>query len=205
MEIPAESLRGLHIYHLMTSALIPRPIAWTGTRSADGVDNLAPFSYFMGVSSKPPALAISVARAGRERLKDTARNILETRDFTVSLVSRAQLQDMVDTSARWPSEVSEFDATGLELIEGRHVAACWPAVAKVAMECRLIHQVDMGTTHLLVGEIIAFHIDETVQREGEDGNPLVDAQALDPVARLGGHDYTDLGTIAQALPPSLSR
>jgi flavin reductase (DIM6/NTAB) family NADH-FMN oxidoreductase RutF len=205
MEIPAESLRGLHIYQLMTSALIPRPIAWTGTRSADGVDNLAPFSYFMGVSSKPPALAISVARAGRERLKDTARNILETRVFTVSLVSRAQLQVMVDTSASWPSEVSEFEANGIELVEGKHVPAPWPAVARVAMECRLMHAIDMGSTHLLVGEILAFHVDKSVLREGMDGNPLVDAHALDPVARLGAQDYTDLGTIALARPVNPSR
>jgi flavin reductase (DIM6/NTAB) family NADH-FMN oxidoreductase RutF len=205
MEISAESLRGLHIYQLMTSALIPRPVAWTGSRSLDGLDNLAPFSYFMGVSSKPPALAISVARAGRDRLKDTAKNILETEVFTVSLVSRAQLQVMVDTSARWPAEVSEFEAIGLELREGSCVAAPWPAVAKVAMECRLVHAHDMGTTHLLVGEILTFHIDPEVLAEGADGNPLVDALALDPVARLGGEDYTVLGELAQASPPNVPR
>ena len=205
MEIPASDLRGLHIYKLMTSALIPRPIAWTGTRSVDGVDNLAPFSYFMGVSSKPPALAISVARLGRDQLKDTARNILETEVFTVSMVSREHLQTMVDSSARWPSDVSEFDATGLTLREGTHVQAPFPEVARVAMECRLVHAHDMGTTHLLVGQILAFHLHESVHRRGPDDNPLVDARALDPVARLGDQDYTPLGERMVASPIELPR
>jgi flavin reductase (DIM6/NTAB) family NADH-FMN oxidoreductase RutF len=205
MEIPASDLRGLHIYKLMTSALIPRPIAWTGTRSVDGVDNLAPFSYFMGVSSKPPALAISVARAGRDQLKDTARNILETEVFTVSMVSREHLQSMVDSSAPWPSDVSEFDVTGQALRDGARVAAPFPREARVAMECRLVHAHDMGTTHLLVGEILTFHLHDSVHRLGPDGNPLVDALVLDPVARLGGQDYTSLGELTAASPSQLPR
>ena len=62
MEVLASALRGRELYRLLTSIIVPRPIAWVGTRSVQGVDNLAPFSFFMGVSSKPPAVAISVAR-----------------------------------------------------------------------------------------------------------------------------------------------
>lgn len=200
MEILAGDLRGLHVYRLMTSAIIPRPIAWTGTRSLDGVNNLAPFSYFMGVSSKPPALAISVARAGRDGLKDTAQNILDTGVFTVSMVSTESLQDMVDTSAKWPPQTSEFEALSLDLTEGTQVAAPWPSAARVAMECRLVHTHDMGTTHLFVGEIEVFHIDESVLQLSPDGNPLVQANRLDPVARLGGQEYTVLGALQSASP-----
>ena len=154
----------------------------------------------MGVSSKPPALAISVARASRDRLKDTAQNILDTGVFTVSMVSSDCLQRMVDTSASWSPEVSEFEALSLELKEGSQVAAPWPVAAKVAMECRLVHAHDMGTTHLLVGEIEVFHIDESVVQFDPDGNPLIQASRLDPVARLGGQEYTVLGSVQSASP-----
>ena len=74
---PAE-MDALGAYKLATSLLVPRPIAWVGSRAADGTDNLAPFSYFMGVSTRPPSIAISVARGRKGVLKDTASNILET-------------------------------------------------------------------------------------------------------------------------------
>lgn len=186
------------LYRLMVSLLIPRPIAWTGTRSKDGVNNLAPFSYFMGVSSKPPALAISVARGPRGALKDSARNILETGVFTVSLVSRPLAEAMNATSEALPPEVSEFDAVGLTPIDGDRVAAPRPAEASASMECRLWHTLDLGSTHLLVGEILLFHLDEALMTA--DG--LVDPRALNPVARLGGLDYAALGDIFSLVRPA---
>lgn len=186
------------LYRLMVSLLIPRPIAWTGTRSKDGVNNLAPFSYFMGVSSKPPALAISVARGPKGALKDSARNILETGVFTVSLVSRPLAEAMNATSEALPPEVSEFDAVGLTPIDGDRVAAPRPAEASASMECRLWHTLDLGSTHLLVGEILLFHLDEALMTP--DG--LVDPRALNPVARLGGLDYAALGDIFSLVRPA---
>src|SRR5262245_30341454 len=138
MERDPASMSVRDVYALMTSMLIPRPIAWTGTRGRDGVDNLAPFSYFMGVSSRPPAIAISVARAGKGLLKDTARNILETGEFTVSLASVAQAEALNQTSARFPPEISEFEAVGLRAVPGLRVAAPRPAEALATMECRLL-------------------------------------------------------------------
>ena len=196
-------LRGRHVYRLMTSAIVPRPIAWVGSRSSDGVDNLAPFSFFMGVSSRPPALAISVARAGRDRLKDTATNILQTREFTVSIVPRRLAETMNQTSARWAPEQSEFTETGLESIDGTRVAAPRPKGVPFTAECRLAHVIDMGTTHLIVGEIVMFHIDEAVLRRGAEGEPLVDEAALDPLCRLGGKSYSGLGDIFELPTPTL--
>lgn len=187
MHFDASELRGRDVYHLMTSLVVPRPIAWVGTRSVAGVDNLAPFSYFMAVSSKPPALAISVAHA-RDGLKDTARNILETGVFTVSMVRRAAVQPMVRTSLPYPPESSEFVAAGLTPVPGDRVAAPYPAEAGASMECRLLHTIEMPTTHLLVGEIVRFHLDDALLAPGE-GPPRVDAAALDAVARLGGVQY----------------
>ncbi len=182
----------------MTSLLVPRPVAWTGTRSAQGVDNLAPFSYFMGVSSRPPGLAISVARGRGGALKDTARNILETGAFTVSMTSRDLAEPMNATSAELPPEASEFETAGLTPVDGLRVAAPWPREARASMECRLWQTLDLGSTHLFVGEIVLFHVrDELLDQDG-----AVIARALDPVSRLGGADYATLGEIFSLSRPT---
>lgn len=213
MRVYPDALRARQIYRLMTSAITPRPIAWTGSRSASGVDNLAPFSYFMGVSSSPPAIAISVARAGRDvaggwLLKDTARNILQTGDFTVSIVPRAMAAQMVQTSARFAADVSEFDAVGLPRVQAERVGACYPAGAPVTLECRLVHSHDLGTTHLFVGQVLLFHIADAVLAEvppGQGDAAVVDPARVDPVSRLGGQDYASLGEIFSLSPPVLPR
>ncbi|NOY28229.1 MAG: flavin reductase family protein [Oligoflexia bacterium] len=209
MRLFPDALRARQIYRLMTSAITPRPIAWTGTRSPSGVDNLAPFSYFMGVSSSPPAIAISVARAGRDAagnwlLKDTARNILATGDFTVSIVTRSQAPAMVQSSGRFAADVSEFDAVGVPCAQAECVAVCYPADAPVTLECRLIHSHDLGKTHLFVGEVLLFHIADAVLADapsGKDGGVMVDPARVDPVSRLGGQDYASIGEIFSLSPP----
>lgn len=200
MEVLASALRGRELYRLLTSIIVPRPIAWVGTRSVQGVDNLAPFSFFMGVSSKPPAVAISVARAGRDRLKHTAQNILDTGVFTVSIPSTYHLEQVAGTAAQYPESVSELEQWNLVARPGTQVDAPFPAQAGVALECRCIHTHDLGTTHLIVGEVLVFHIhDELVLQE--EGRLLVDSRKLDPLARLGGIDYAGLGHPLQAVVP----
>src|SRR5262245_49599173 len=99
-------------YKLMASLVVPRPIGWASTVSADGRDNLAPFSFFMMITSTPPHVAISVgAREGQT--KDTLRNIRETGEFVINTVSAALGPAMAITAAEWPPEVDEFAASGL--------------------------------------------------------------------------------------------
>ncbi|MCP4807336.1 MAG: flavin reductase family protein [Proteobacteria bacterium] len=188
MRIEAASLDKRATYFLMTSFLIPRPIAWVGTRSEDGHDNLAPFSYFMGVSSDPPLIAISVARGRRGALKDTCVNLLARRDCTVSIVSASELGPMHATAAPLPREASEFESAELVAVDGVAVDAPRPERARVAMECRLHTATDLGSTHLLVLEVVAYEIGV----ELVDGRVPVDA--LEPVARLGG-EYALLGEL----------
>ena len=195
MRIDPAASSARDIYKLMISLILPRPIAWVGTVGADGVQNLAPFSYFMGVSSKPPALAISVARGPGGKLKDSARNILESGEFTVSIASVALASAVNQSSASLPSDQSEFEFASLKPVTGERVSAPYPAEAAASMECRLIHSHDLGSVHLLVGEVLLFHVAERVL--GSDG--AIDARALDPLARLGGSDYAGLGEIF-ALP-----
>lgn len=188
MFVDVSSLDRAAVYRLMIGAIVPRPIAWVGSARADGTDNLAPFSYFMGVQSEPPLLAISVAKGRGGALKHTARNVLETREFTVSVVEERHLEAMHVSGGSWAE--SEFDVTGLARAPGERVAAPWVRDARVALECRLAHALDLGQAHLIVGEVVGVHVDETLV---VDGTPVL--AGLRPVARLGGDDYATLGRV----------
>lgn len=202
MHIDADDLSGGDAYRLLISMIQPRPIAWVGSRSIDGVDNLAPFSFFMGVGSAPPALAISVVRKGPGQLKDTAENILATGVFTVSIPSAEHRELVARSASAWPRGRSEFEALGIAVREGTKVAAPAPALARATAECTLMHSIEVGITRLMVGRIVAFHIDESVHVAGRRGNPQVDSEALDPLARLGGVDFGTVGErITHPTPP----
>ncbi len=199
MHIDSATLDTRAAYFLMTSLLVPRPVAWTGTRSRDGRDNLAPFSYFMGVGSTPPRVAISVARGRRGALKDTARNLLETGEATISICSMPGLEALHQTSATYPPEVSEFEAVGLTPVEAERVAACRPSEAGVSLEVVLDQTLDLGDVHLFVLEVVGFHVREDWLLPGD--SLRVDPEKLDPVARMGG-TYARLGP-AVVLPRPL--
>lgn len=186
MLIDPSTLDRAAAYRLMISAIVPRPIAWIGSLRADGTDNLAPFSYFMGVASAPPMLAVSIARGRGGALKDTARGLLETGELTVSIPELAELDTMHQSSA--PYAESEFDAVPVARAASVKVRAPRPATSRVSMECRVAHALDLGQTHLFVAEVVLFHVDEALLVDG-----LIDAAVFDPVARLGGEGYTTLG------------
>lgn len=192
MELDVAKLPSRDVYRLLTSILVPRPIAWVGSQSHDGTPNLAPFSYFMGVGSDPPAVAISVALS-RGELKDTARNIMETGVFTVSIPSVDHVEAVATSAGGWPSSVSEFEQAGLTAVPGTWVDAPRPAEARATFECRRIHHHDVGHVRLIVGQIVGFHIDDAVVRGQADGKLRVDPDALAPLARLGGVSYSTLG------------
>lgn len=200
MRILPGDLRSKHVYQLMVSGIVPRPIAWTGTRSVDGVDNLAPFSYFMGVSSAPPAIALSVVRHPDGSLKDTARNILDTGVFTVSLPTLDQGPEMVGSASRLPPDISELEALGIVAVEGDVVAAPRPADAPFAMECRLMQTLEVGHATLIIGEVVCFHVSERAHRAGRDGNPVVDTAAMRAIGRLGGPHYVAVEELVRISP-----
>ncbi len=203
MEIDPSALDRTAAYRLLTTALVPRPVAWVGTRSAAGADNLAPFSYFMGVSTTPLLVAFSAARLRDGARKHTARNLLDTGVCTISIPEQADLDVMHASSAAW--EGSEFDALDLPRAEGAVVAAPRPVRTRVAMEGRLHQHLDLGQVDLFLVEVLRFHVDDTLWKNG-----LVDPHAFDPVARLGGEFYASLGarhprapaTVPPDSPPS---
>ena len=187
------------IYRVLTSVIVPRPIAFVSTRARDGSLNLAPFSYFNAISSRPPLVGIAISdRAGDP--KDTLHNIRETGEFVVNVVSEPLLEAMVRTAGEWPSTVSEFEVAGLTPAPSVRVAA--PAVAEspVQLECRLHREIPLGNSVLVVGEVVLVQIRDALLTDGR-----VDPVALAPVGRLGGENYSPQREVVRAPRPRVSR
>lgn len=189
--VDAKGLGTEAAYRLIIGCVAPRPIAWTSTKSTAGVVNVAPFSSFNYVAHSPPMLAINIG-SRRGELKDTARNIVETKEFVVNIATEATLEEMHKCSAEFPPDVSEAEAVGLELLPSRFVKAPRVAISPIQMECRLdqIVKLGRGLNTLYIGEVLAFHLSTEIY----DGR-YVDAVKMRPVARLGGPYYAGLGQI----------
>ena len=179
-EIDPARLEGREPYFLITSLVVPRPIAWVSTISSDGVLNVAPHSYFNVISSNP--WIVHFTSTGE---KDTLRNARDTGDFVVNLVSRELVEEMNFTSADFPPGESEFEWAGLEPAPSKVVATPRVARAPVAFECKLNDVVSKGNGHMVFGDVVLVHVDESLFVDGR-----VDPQRLDPVSRLGGALYS---------------
>ncbi len=188
-------------YRLLISSVVPRPIALVSTVGADGVYNVAPFSMFMGVSSNPPMLAVSVAsRKGVE--KDTTRNILQTGDFVVNVVDEGLAERMNLASADLPPEESEFDFADLTPVDSVKVRSPRVAEAPISMECSLVQSSKLGRSpnDLIVGEVVVFHVADRVL----DGK-VVNVNKLRPVGRLGEFLYCKVRDIFEMVRPKPER
>lgn len=175
---------------LLNSVVVPRPIGWASTISADGVLNLAPYSYFNAVESNPPMVMLAIARR-RGDPKDTLRNIEETGEFVVNIADESLAEAMMLTSGEYGREVDEFEVARLATTPSIAVRPPRVALAPAAMEVRLTQLVPVTETGytLAIGRVLYFHLREGLLRE--DG--LVDAHLLRPLARLGGDEFATLG------------
>jgi flavin reductase (DIM6/NTAB) family NADH-FMN oxidoreductase RutF len=186
-------------YRLMISCIVPRPIALVSTVGATGVYNAAPFSMFMGVSSNPPILAVSIAsRKGLE--KDTTRNIKSAGDFVVNVVDEVLAQKMVMTSADLPPEQSEFDYAGLTSADSVKVRSPRIAEAPISMECQLVQSIRIGNSpnELIIGEIVLLHVVDRLLRDG-----VADPEQLKPIGRLGDSLYCYVRDIFEMKRPKV--
>lgn len=195
--IEAATLDRAAAYRLITSCVMPRPIAWITTRDEAGVVNVAPFSSYNYVASAPPMVAVNISSREGE-LKDTARNIVETGEFVVNMPDEASLELMHETSAEHPPGDSEAEIHGIELIPSRFVAPPRIATTPIQLECVLDQAVALGQgiNTLYIGKVVAFHINDEVF----DGR-YVDVARLRPVVRLAGPHYAGLGPIVRLDPP----
>jgi flavin reductase (DIM6/NTAB) family NADH-FMN oxidoreductase RutF len=170
-------------YRLLAGGVVPRPIAWVSSRSTDGVDNLAPYSFFNVVAYDPPVVMFAPVGTG-ENLKDTPGNILDTEEFVVNVVTADLAEAMNATSATVPEGESEFDHADLDAVEATEVDAARVADAKVAFECRLYDAIEVGESTMVLGEVVYAHVDDEVTTDGK-----LDVTKLDAVGRLSGSYY----------------
>ena len=180
IEIVPSELGGRKPYHLLTSLVVPRPIAWVSTLSVSGVPNVAPHSYFNAISSSP--LIVHFTSTG---VKDTLTNVRDTGEFVVNVVNEALIERANLTAANFPPEENEFEWASLEMAPSTFVKAPRVAASPAALECRLRSILSMGNGNMVFGDVLCVHVDENVMREGRVAPDL-----LRPVGRLGGAGYT---------------
>jgi flavin reductase (DIM6/NTAB) family NADH-FMN oxidoreductase RutF len=199
MIVDTTAITARNRYELLTSLVVPRPIAWVSTRSAAGEPNLAPFSYFAAVSPTPFLVSVSIGHRGG-RPKDSLRNILDTGCFCVNLATVGQLAQMNHSSGEYPPEVDEFTHAGVPMAWAESVDAPYVADAPAVLECRLFKHVELegAANTLVIGEVLRVRLSDRLPLQ--DGTMFVDTHALAPVARLWGDGYALIGDT-----PSLQR
>jgi flavin reductase (DIM6/NTAB) family NADH-FMN oxidoreductase RutF len=196
------------MYKLLIGSVVPRPIAWVSSVDADGVRNLAPFSYFMAITHDPPTIAFSSGPRGADvgggirGKKDTLHNVEVTREFVVNVVDDALAEAMNVTSGDYAADVDEFAKAGLATAPGVKVRVPRVAAAPVSMECRLAQIIPVGNLphHLIVGEIVHVHVRDDVF---DPATGRLDMHRLKPVGRLAGHLYTHVHDIFEMKRPAV--
>lgn len=190
MQLDFSSLRPRDAYAWMISTILPRPIAWVSTVSIEGKTNLAPFSFFQGVTANPPTLMFVPVNTRDGAKKDTVRNLEQVPEFVVNLVSFSLAEKMNATSTMLPYGESEFDAFGVAATPSQRVRPPRVADAPVAFECTLERFVYLGegplAANVVFGRIHVAHVaDYVLSPEG-----LPDPAKLDLIGRMGGETFT---------------
>jgi flavin reductase (DIM6/NTAB) family NADH-FMN oxidoreductase RutF len=175
-------------YKLLTSVVVPRPIAWVSTTDRDGsCDNLAPHSFFTVACVSPPV--VQFTSVGR---KDSVRNIEETGQFVVSLAPEHLFEQINATATEFPRGISEFDAVGIAREPSLRVKPPRVAASPVALECELHSMVRLGDSTVVFGRVVHAAVSEAVM---DHGHP--DVRKLRPLARLGKDEWGTLGEVLE--------
>jgi flavin reductase (DIM6/NTAB) family NADH-FMN oxidoreductase RutF len=201
MKIDPTTLSSNELYHFMISAIVPRPIAWVGTQSLRGQDNLAPYSFFNGVTSRPPTLMFSAVNNREGKKKDTVVNIEETGEFVVSVVTASQSELMVKTSHVFDYGVSEFVECGVEKQVSERIAPFGVKGAPIVFECLLDRIVVVGegagAANLILGKIVLIKVSDEVLVAPDKA--VVDPLKLHAIGRMGGDIYVNTESIFSVL------
>lgn len=189
MQIDPDQADATLVYATMIRAITPRPIAWVSTVSNEGISNLAPFSYFNGICSRPAALMFSPVNRPDGSKKDTVLNVEANRQFVVNVVPFQLAERMFKTSGDFDFEESEFEIAGLTPQPCKRVTPPRVAESPIQFECELIQIVPVGegalAANVVIGKILLIHIDDAVLNQAGK----IDPQLVDTIGRMGGRDY----------------
>ena len=196
MNVLPSELSHSELYGIILSSVAPRPIAWVSTLSPSGQPNLAPFSFFNCVCVEPPLLAFAPGLRSPKQpgsahgeAKDTLRNIRETKEFVVNVVTYELAEAMNQTSGDYDASINEFDVARIAHAPSQVVKVPRVAVSPVSFECRLYQILDFSTSpesgSLVIGQIVSIHVDDSHLKQGR-----LDRNSLDLIGRMGGMQYT---------------
>lgn len=187
MIINPSDLSARDMYKIMSSTVVPRPIAWVSTQSSDGILNAAPFSFFMGITSTPPLFAIAIDSTDDGGKKDTLCNIEELNEFVINVVTEEAAEKMNITAIDFPPELSEFDEAEITPVPSQIVAPPRIKESPVSYECKLVQIIPLGNpvTYLVIGEAVLVHVRDDLVFDGTK----IDIGKMRPVGRLVGNDY----------------
>ena len=184
------------LYGILLNSVAPRPIAWVSTMSASGALNLAPFSFFNCVCVDPPLLAFAPGlrpskqtEASHGEPKDTLRNVRETREFVVNIVTWELREAMNLTSGEYDASVNEFELAKVTPAPSKIVRPPRVSESPVSFECKLHQILDFAprptSSSLVIGQIVSIHISDAHLKDGR-----LDRNSLDIIGRMGGIKYT---------------
>jgi flavin reductase (DIM6/NTAB) family NADH-FMN oxidoreductase RutF len=184
------------LYGIILNSIAPRPIAWVSTLSASGQPNLAPFSFFNAVCIDPPLLAFAPGLRQPKQTssphgepKDTLRNVRETKEFVVNIVTYDLLQQMNVTSGEYDPSINEFELAKVRPVPSKLVRPARVAESPVSFECKLHQILDFSpaptSSSLVIGKVVAIHVDDAHIKNGK-----LDRNSLDLVGRMGGIQYS---------------
>lgn len=206
MLIDLKDLTGTEAYHLMTQSIIPRPVAWVLTENEGGDYNLAPFSFFTAVCSTPPIMMFSVGNKPSGEIKDTRRNIERTKEFVLHIAHADLAVPMTETSRTLAYGESELERVDLQLTSdwsGAESSISLPRLkaCTIAMHCALYQVQEIGDKNqgLIFGEIKHAYVADSVLKSGD--RLQIDADKVDPIARLGASEYASLGEVFSIARP----
>lgn len=208
MEISPASLSERDLNRILTGTVVPRPIAWVSTLDADGQPNLAPFSFFNVVCTKPPTLLFCPGIRGLDGAnKDTLNNIRATNEYVINIVTEGTAEAMNKTATELPAGASEFEFAGVTAAPATRVRPPRVAESPVSFECELrqilgIGDGGPGSASIVIGEVVHLHIAEEILLP----EYKIDTRALKPIGRLAGYGYTRVTDLFEMkrLPPQIT-
>ncbi|MCE7948811.1 MAG: flavin reductase family protein [Chloroflexi bacterium CFX4] len=179
---------------LFQSLIVPRPVAWVSTLSAEDVPNLAAFSYFNAGSTLPPLVMFSIGVHRDGRTKDTLNNLREVPEFVLHIANSALIAQVEITGTEFAPEVNEFAEARLTPLPSELVRPARIAEAPAALECQVLelHPMPVGKSTLVIGQVLRLHVRADLPTD----SLWVDTLALDPISRLARKDYGKLGSMA---------
>jgi flavin reductase (DIM6/NTAB) family NADH-FMN oxidoreductase RutF len=195
MQFNPNELEHAAVYKLLTGSVIPRPIGWISTVDANGINNLAPFSYFNAVGEDPPHVMFSTVR-GNNTNKDTLNNVLSNGQFVVNMVTEELAEKMNTTAQTVPSDVDEFQLAEVTPIPSTLIKPMRVKESLVTFECEMVHHYFLenhknGGACIVIGRIVMMHFDDSILLE----NYKINLETYKPIARLAGSNYAKLGEL----------